>query len=88
VLGRGYLRSITVVEMPTTRTGPAARSTGRASGCGACGFLCRGVADARSTQPWPPSTLVVYDGTRSSSNPGSPSPVARWNRHWCHGQTT
>ena len=24
----------------------------------------------------------------SASYPGSPSPLQRWKRYWCHGQTT
>ena len=48
VLYRGCSVVIAVVEIPTTRIGPAWRNTGRASGWGLCDCFFRFVADDRS----------------------------------------
>ena len=45
-------------RLEARRIGPGARTTGRASGCGACGFFVRGVAAPISTNTRPPSTLT------------------------------
>ena len=50
---------IAVVEIPTTRIGPAWRTTGRASGWGSCFCFFRFVADDRSIETRPFSTLVA-----------------------------
>src|SRR5262245_31991331 len=71
--------SITVVEMPARRSRPGARSGLRESGCGWCGALVRCDGAARLTSTRPLSTFTGNAGTRSSSNPGSPTPVPRWN---------
>ncbi len=62
--------------METLKKEFAGLRTGRASGCGSCGFLWRGVFGVASTKTRPPWSLTAWLGTRSSSKPGSPSPVA------------
>src|SRR6516164_791856 len=83
---RGLVVSMTVVEMPARRTGPGARSGLRESGCGWCGAFARRDGAATLTSTRPLSTLMGNAGTRSSSNPGSPTPVRRWNFQPCQGQ--
>ena len=68
-------------KCPRAAAGPAARSTLRSSGCGGCGLRLRLVGCARSTSTRPFSTFTGKDGTRSSSKPGSPTPLQRWNFH-------